>query len=127
MSKQVAGTIIQNDEQGTRFLVTKDRQGAYCFYHLTVRDGQSPLASMLYELRHSVGIEVDRLRLYDSSIAMIGDEKVDLFVFNHVNMTAAVEQRLAQHNLFLVPARALHELFRSVNVGQTSPMEDFYK
>ncbi|RRK09531.1 hypothetical protein D1831_12095 [Lactiplantibacillus garii] len=127
MKKQVAGTIIKNDSRGTSFLVSRDQRGGYYFYHLAVRENQSPLASVLWELRHNVGIDVDQLRLYDSIIAEISGEKVAVFVFDHLAIDERVEQLFEKRGLAFVPASQLHHLFESVNVGQTSPMEDFSK
>ncbi len=127
MKKQVAGTIIKNDQQGTSFLVGKRADGHYYFYHLEVRDDHSPLASVLWELRHTVGIDVDQLRLYDSIIADVDEEKVALFVFDHLQITNQVCELFGKQGLAFVPANQLHQLFESVNVGQTSPMEDFSK
>lgn len=116
MKKQVAGTIMTNDAQGTRFLM-QQVDGAVHFYRFHVLDGMTPLASVLWKLRHEVGIDVDQLRLFDSVMAEIEGEKVSLFVFNHMNVTAAVTDLFKQNGLSFVPASQLHQLFEQVNVA----------
>lgn len=116
MKKQVAGTIIQNSEQGTSFLVGQTADGSYYFYQLEVRSPASPLASVLWELRHTVGIDVDQLRLYDSIIAEVDDQKVSVFVFDHLSLDQATLKQFERVGLKLVPASQLHRLFESVKV-----------
>ncbi|CAJ1228635.1 hypothetical protein [Lactiplantibacillus xiangfangensis] len=127
MKKHVAGTIIKNDSHGTSFLVGRNAQGKYYFYYLDVLEQQTPLASVLWELRHTIGIDVDQLRLYDSIIAEVGGEKVSVFVFDHLAIDERVQALFEKRGLAFVPANQLHSLFESVNVGQTSPLEDFSK
>lgn len=116
MKKQVAGTIMTNDDQGTRFLM-QQVAGAVHFYRFQILDGMTPLASVLWKLRHEVGIDVDQLRLFDSVMAEIEGEKVSLFVFNHMNVTTAVTDLFEQKGLSFVPASQLHQLFEQVNVA----------
>ncbi|ETY73796.1 hypothetical protein [Lactiplantibacillus fabifermentans] len=116
MKKQVAGTIMVNDDQGTRFLM-QQLDGIVHFYRFQVLDGMTPLASVLWKLRHEVGIDVDQLRLFDSVMAEIEGEKVSLFVFNHMNVTPAITAHFKQTGLSFVPASQLHQLFEQVNVA----------
>lgn len=127
MKKQVAGTIIQNDAQGTSFLVGQSASGKYYFYHLTVFENQSPLASVLWELRHTIGIDVDQLRLYDSIIAEINNEKVAVFVFDHLKLDKQIQQLFAKAGLQFVRANQLHQLFESVKVGTRPSLMDLEK
>ncbi|AVK60685.1 hypothetical protein C5Z25_02490 [Lactobacillus sp. CBA3605] len=126
MTKQVAATIINMDTTGTSFLV-QQQKNQYRFYHLTVLTGQSPLASVLSELRNGVGIDVNQLRLYDSVTAEVDGEKIALFVFNHLQVNADVRQSFANSGLNFVSASQLHGLFTSVKVDMTPAFEKLSK
>jgi len=126
MQKQVAGTIMLNDQQGTHFLVGQTDTGYY-FHQIPVTDGHSPLASVLAELRQPMGIDVDQLRLYDSIMAKIDDTKVAVFVFDHLQINEEVRQRFAQYGLTFILASQLHGLFESVKVDATAGFEDLSK
>jgi len=126
MTKRVAGTIINPEDAGTSFLV-QQVAGQYKFYSLSVLDDQTPLASVLWQLRHVVGIDVDQLRLYDSVVAQSGTENVSLFVFNHLKIDAAIRESCRQQGLVFVPARELHGLFESVKVNTIPSFEDLSK
>ncbi|MBQ0837915.1 hypothetical protein [Lactiplantibacillus pentosus] len=126
MQKQVAGTILYNDEQGTHFLVGKSGNG-YHFYQLPVQAGRSPLASVLWTFRHTIGIDVEQLRLYDSIVAKIEGEKVAVFVFDHLTVDELIQTKFAEQGLMFVLASELHELFASVSVGETTPFNQLSK
>ena len=126
MQKQVAGTIIYNDQQGSHFLVKPSVRG-YNFYELPVRAGCSPLASVLWDFRHTIGIDVDQLRLYDSVMAELDQEKVAVFVFDHLIVDEQVRAKFEQQGLEFVLARKLHELFASVHVSETTPFMNLSK
>ncbi|EQM53653.1 hypothetical protein N692_14925 [Lactiplantibacillus plantarum EGD-AQ4] len=126
MQKQVAGTILYNDDQGTHFLVGQSDNG-YHFYQLPVQAGRSPLASVLWTFRHTIGVDVDQLRLYDSIVAKIESEKVAVFVFDHLTIDDSVQDKFAEQGLRFVLASELHELFASVSVGETTPFNQLAK
>ncbi|MFB9770061.1 hypothetical protein [Lactiplantibacillus modestisalitolerans] len=124
MQKHVAGTIINSTSAGLTFLVKRTSAGSYEFYNLPVMAEQSPLASVLWQLRHKVGIDVDQLRLYDSTIAELNGEKVSVFVFNHLELNPDIRKRFEQFGLFFVPSSALHDLFTRVHVGKMPVFSD---
>ena len=126
MQKQVAGTIIYNDQQGTHFLVGQS-DSRYYFYRLPVQAGNSPLASVLWALRHTIGIDVDQLRLYDSIMAKLDNEKVAVFMFDHLALDEQTRVKFGQHGLRFVLASELHELFMSVSVSETTPFTNLSK
>lgn len=126
MQKKVAGTIIYNDQQGSHFLVKYSTNG-YNFYQLPVRAGHSPLASVLWDLRYTIGIDVDQLRLYDSIMAELDDEKVAVFVFDHLAVDGQVRGKFDRQGLEFVLASELHELFTSVRVSETMPFTNLSK
>ncbi|WP_048000061.1 hypothetical protein [Lactiplantibacillus herbarum] len=126
MQKQVAGTIMLNDQQGTHFLVGQTTTGYY-FHQIPVAEGHSPLGSVLAELRQPMGIDVDQLRLYDSIMAQIDDAKVAVFVFDHLQINEEVRERFAQYGLTFIPASQLHGLFESVKVDATAGFADLSK
>jgi hypothetical protein len=120
MKKQVAGTIMSVDTAGASFLV--QQQGAqYSFYNFPVITGQTPLGSVLSKLREEVGLDVDQLRLFDSVIAELDDEKVALFVFNNLTINDHVRALFAKQDLQFVAGSQLHQLFESVHVN-TQPL-----
>jgi len=120
MKKQVAGTIMSVDTAGASFLV--QQQGAqYSFYNFSVITGQTPLGSVLSKLREEVGLDVDQLRLFDSVIAELDDEKVALFVFNNLTINDHVRALFAKQDLQFVAGSQLHQLFESVHVN-TQPL-----
>ena len=126
MQKQVAGTIIYNDEQGTHFLVRSSTAG-YHFYQLPVQAGRSPLATVLWALRYTIGIDVDQLRLYDSITATLGQAKEAVFVFDHLGVDDTVRDVFVRHGLQFVLASELHGLFTSVSVSETTPFTNLSK
>jgi len=120
MKKQVAGTIMSVDTDGASFLV--QQQGSqYSFYNFPVFTGQTPLGSVLSKLREEVGLDVDQLRLFDSVIAELDDEKVALFVFNNLTINDHVRALFAKQDLQFVAGSQLHQLFESVHVN-TQPL-----
>lgn len=119
MQKQVAGTIMVVDEDGARFLV-RQVDHHYYFDSFDVMVDHTPLATVLNKLRQ-IGLDVDQLRLFDSVIAEIDQEKVALFVFNQLTLTPKVESVFAKAGLQFVPASQLHQLLERVRVN-TEPM-----
>nr|WP_230409430.1 hypothetical protein [Lactiplantibacillus pentosus] len=96
----------------------------YHFYQLPVQAGRSPLASVLWTFRHTIGIDVEQLRLYDSIVAKIEGEKVAVFVFD---VDELIQTKFAEQGLMFVLASELHELFASVSVGETTPFNQLSK
>ncbi|AMO29970.1 hypothetical protein [Lactiplantibacillus plantarum] len=120
------GGSLHNDQQGSHFLVKHSTNG-YNFYQLPVRAGHSPLASVLWDLRYTIGIDVDQLRLYDSIMAELDDEKVAVFVFDHLTVDGQVRAKFDRQGLEFVLASELHELFTSVRVSETMPFTNLSK
>ncbi|WP_046783649.1 hypothetical protein [Lactiplantibacillus plantarum] len=117
---------LHNDQQGSHFLVKHSTNG-YNFYQLPVRAGHSPLASVLWDLRYTIGIDVDQLRLYDSIMAELDDEKVAVFVFDQLAVDGQVRAKFDRQGLEFVLASELHELFTSVRVSETMPFTNLSK
>ncbi|WP_262340178.1 hypothetical protein [Lactiplantibacillus plantarum] len=44
-------------------------------------------------MRYTIGIDVDQLRLYDSIMAELDDEKVAVFVFDHLAVDGQVRAK----------------------------------
>lgn len=126
MIKRVAATIINPEDAGTSFLV-QQVEGQYKFYNFQVLANQTPLASVLWKLRHEVGIDVDQLRLYDSVVAQTGLENISLFVFNHLKIDATIREACREQGLVFVPASKLHGLFESVKVNTMPSFENLSK
>jgi len=126
MIKRVAATIINPEDAGTSFLV-QQVEGQFKFYSFQVLDNQTPLASVLWKLRHEVGIDVDQLRLYDSVFAQSGSENVSLFVFNHLEIDDGIRNACQKQGLFFIPASKLHGLFESVKVSTMPAFEKLSK
>lgn len=104
------------------------KAGEYqCRKKLPVRAGHSPLASVLWDLRYTIGIDVDQLRLYDSIMAELDDEKVAVFVFDHLAVDGQVRAKFDRQGLEFVLASELHELFTSVRVSETMPFTNLSK
>lgn len=126
MIKRVAATIINPEDIGTSFLV-QQVAGQYKFYNFEVLADQTPLASVLWKLRHEVGIDVDQLRLYDSVVAQSETENISLFVFNHLKVDASVRKACGRQGLIFVSASKLHGLFESVKVSTMPSFEKLSK
>ncbi|MFC6181080.1 hypothetical protein [Lactiplantibacillus daowaiensis] len=127
MKKQVAGTIMVVDDTGASFLVKPADSGQYNFDSFPVLAGHTPLATVLDKLRRQVGLDVEQLRLFDSVIAEVDQEKVSLFVFNHMAVDDSVRELCQKAGLAFVPASQLHQLFERVHVNTTPMFENLSK
>lgn len=82
-NKQVAATVIVNDENGEkRFLMRRQSEAELQFIVTAVQDEMTGLASILRCLKDDFTIPVDTLQLVELTNAFVGEQQLPFFVFS---------------------------------------------